>query len=326
MTLEPTVTNTENNHWQSVWRDPAELKPNPVNPRVITNENVHSLVESIQSGGVKVPLHITPDNVILGGHRRQRAAILAGVQSVPCIIRDIPPAEHLMFIIDENVQRASLSVIEEAEIYEKLLASSKSVQDLCRRNGLSPARVNGRLLLLKLPEPVRQMYHENKIPLKAAPWLTGIDDEDMVIGYAKLLAELIPLNKLQAQHKRFMEAKVVNANPPATSAHPVTQAAAPRRTKEPQEALLEQAAAPRRTKEPQEALLEVDSIEQIRDVYLEQPPFLVSSGKLAKISRQTCKECGNTDAARCQTCPLYLFLKALPVPTALEQLVQKQGV
>ena len=290
--------------WQTIWLRPDELTPHPDNPRLITDDSVRSLVEAIQANGVQIPLHVTPDGKILGGHRRHRAAMLARREELPCIIRDIPPEDQLAFIIDENVQRQSLSVIEEGEIYVKLLKTHKTLSGLCRAKGLSPSRVASRLQLMKLPPAVRELYHLAKIPLKAAPWLLEVEDEELMVYYANQLAEFVPLDKLQKEHASLLQQR--QAQPDLTIAEFVNQSPP---------------VAARRKQEPHEALLPVFTIREVREVYLQNPPFAASSTKLARVSKQTCDECGNTDEARCRVCPLYLFLKNLPVPSTLEMLV-----
>ena len=296
------------NDWQIVWLRPDELTPHPDNPRVITDESVRQLVEDIQTNGVQVPLHVTPEGKILGGHRRHHAARLARVGLLPCIIREIPPADQLAFIIQENVQRQSLSPIEEGEIYQKLLQTHKKVSALCRAKGLSSARVVSRLQLMQLPKPVRDLYHQAKIPLKAAPWLLEVKQEELMVQYAQQLADFVPLAELQAQHAALL----ARSRTPANNAESAV-IAEPVKLPPP---------IARRTKEPHEALLPVFTITEVREVYLQNPPFTASSTKLARVSKQTCDECGNVDQARCRVCPLYLFLKNLPVPSTLELLAR----
>ncbi len=296
---------TQSTDWQVIWLRLDELTPHPDNPRVITDDSVKALVESIQTNGIQIPLHVTPEGKILGGHRRHHAARLLRLEQAPCIIRDIPPEDQLAFIIDENVQRLSLSVIEEGEIYLKLLKIHKNVSALCRAKGLSAQRVASRLQLLKLPPAVRDLYHLAKIPLKAAPWLLEVEDEELIVYYANQLAEFVPLAQLQKEHAAVLAQR--NAPTDVTITAPVRQSPP---------------APARRSKEPHEALLPVFTIREVREVYLQNPPFASSSTKLAHVSKQTCDECGNTDEARCRVCPLYLFLKNLPVPSTLETMVR----
>lgn len=286
---------------QVIHLSPHELLPHPKNPRVIDDDSVKTLVESIMANGVQIELHITPEKVILGGHRRHHAAILARQETVPCIVRDIPPEGQLRFIIDENIERKSLSPIEEGRIYQELLQEYRTMQNLIRATGFPLARVQNRLLLLRLPTDVQRMYHEAKLPLKAAPWLLEVKDEARITAYAVRLCALEPLTRLQKEHAARLK-----------HSQGETEHNVPRTPVE----------TPRRTKAPHEALLPVEQISEIRAIYWQNPPFSASSTKLANVSRQTCQDCGNTDQAVCQRCPLFLFMKHLPVPSALEQLVK----
>lgn len=294
------MENTEQ-QWQIVMLPLGLLTPHPENPRIITDDSVRELVESVQTSGIQIPLHVTSDGLILGGHRRHRAAQLARLEEVPCVVRDIPPEDQLAFMIDENVQRASLSPIEEAQVYRKLLVTHKTVQQLCRVKGFKVARVTTRLAMLKLPETVQQMYHENKLPLKALPWLIEITERDanLTIQYAERLANFVPLEQLKAEETARQNSTPLAPAPiPECDTRPVKL---------------------KREKSPREALLEVFNIKDLRSVYWQAPPFLTNSGRIADVSRDTCQECGNTDEAKCRVCPLYLFLKNLPVPATVAQ-------
>jgi ParB/RepB/Spo0J family partition protein len=307
---QSTPTTEDLEEWQVVWCHVTELTPHPENPRVITPDSVAKLAESIRANlkegarkGVKVPLHITPDKMILGGHRRHQAAQIAGQEWLPCIIRDIPRAQQLAFMIEENVERQSLSPIEEAQVYEKLVIEYSTVAGLCREKGLSATRVNSRLTLLKLPVFVQDLYHQLKLPLKVAPWLTTVKDEPLCINYATRISEGTNPAKLQEEHAAYLRRLEAPVQPP-------TAPLAPKPTSK----------STPRTQQPHVLLRDVQTPDDARAVYLQGPVFTVSSTKAANVSRKVCQDCGNTSPQVCQSCPLFAYLKALPEPSALEKL------
>src|SRR3989344_9047142 len=100
------------------------LQANPLQPRgVINPEHLQDLVDSLRKHGVLEPLVIaeTPAGYqIIAGERRWRAAKLAGLQTVPAIIKETTPSEMLEMAIIENVQRVDLNPMDRAKAFEKL--------------------------------------------------------------------------------------------------------------------------------------------------------------------------------------------------------------
>lgn len=108
--------------------DPRELIPNPRNPRTDLGD-LDELTASIRQGGVLEPLIVAPSQVgghmVLLGHRRREAAIAAELAAVPCIVRadyTTKDAEQLADILAENLHRADLTPVEEADGYAQLAA------------------------------------------------------------------------------------------------------------------------------------------------------------------------------------------------------------
>ena len=102
-----------------------QLQPNPLQPRgAITPESLVDLVDSIKEHGVLEPLVVakTPAGYqIIAGERRWRAAKLAGMTHVPCIIRETTPKGMLEMALVENVQRVDLNPLDRAKGFERLL-------------------------------------------------------------------------------------------------------------------------------------------------------------------------------------------------------------
>ena len=145
----------------------ANLAPNPDNPR----KNLGDLTElsaSIASQGVQQPLVVTPADkqgrhTIIMGHRRYAAAIKAGLDTLPCIVRQAGQQEQAELMLVENVQRAGLTPIEEAKGYARLLDLGESEDQMAKATGRSRTTVRRRLKAASLAPgllPDRQVSFE----------------------------------------------------------------------------------------------------------------------------------------------------------------------
>ncbi len=162
------------------------LEPNPNQPRKhFDPERLRELADSIQAQGIIQPIVVTtlpergPDQPrfqILAGERRWRAAQLAGLHSVPVVVRDTPEAERLELALVENLQRADLDPIEEARAYEALLELHGYTQaELATRVGKDRSTIANAMRLLKLPDKVQDMVVEGKLAMGHARALLGLD-------------------------------------------------------------------------------------------------------------------------------------------------------
>jgi ParB family chromosome partitioning protein len=89
------------------------LSPNPLNPRgAVDGPGLDELAASIRAQGVLQPLLITPDGVVVAGHRRLAAARIAGLDEVRVVVRDLDPVQQQEIMLVENLQRQDLSAIE----------------------------------------------------------------------------------------------------------------------------------------------------------------------------------------------------------------------
>ena len=136
------------------------LQANPLQPRgIITPESLVDLVDSIKEHGILEPLVIakTPAGFqIIAGERRWRASKLAGMKTVPVIIKETSPQGMLEMAIVENVQRSDLNAIDRAKAFERLLSEfTLSNSEIAQRIGKSPAYVSNSLRLLSLPDALK---------------------------------------------------------------------------------------------------------------------------------------------------------------------------
>src|SRR6266498_1897822 len=154
-----------------------DLRPNPLNPRgELHVAGLDELADSIRTQGVLQPLLVTPGGVVVAGHRRLAAALLAGLSEVPVVVRDLDAVQQQEIMLVENLQRQDLSAVEEARAYRRILDEGHTTAQLARRIGVPSARINARLVLLKLDEQVQWMFHRGDLPLSLATVLARLAD------------------------------------------------------------------------------------------------------------------------------------------------------
>lgn len=155
-----------------------ELAPNPMQPRRQFDEvALQALAESIRQHGMLQPVTVReaepapfPENIrsasfeIIAGERRWRAARMAGLTKIPCVIRRADRKESAELALIENLQRRDLGYFEEAEaIRTLLLMTSLSQAEMAARLSLSPSALSNKLRLLRLTQEERQLIAENDL-------------------------------------------------------------------------------------------------------------------------------------------------------------------
>ena len=143
-----------------------ELSPTPVQPRRrFDDEALAELSESIKTYGILNPLTVRLRGgkyELVAGERRLRAAKLAGLQEVPCILLDVNMEDASLIALVENLQRRDLDFIEEAAGINQLIRMfGMSQEEAARRIGKSQSAVANKLRLLKLPPDVLEALREN---------------------------------------------------------------------------------------------------------------------------------------------------------------------
>jgi len=159
----------------------TSLRPNARNPRRIFSEDeLDELTASLRERGmiqpiVARPVRGAPDAFeIIAGERRWRAAQRAGLHEVPVVIIEATDAESLQLAIIENVQRADLNPLEEAEGYRALMEDFSHTQDdIAKMVGKSRSHVANTLRLLKLPPSIRAYIFKGKLDAGHARMLVG---------------------------------------------------------------------------------------------------------------------------------------------------------
>ena len=142
-----------------VWLPAEDTSPNPVQPRKLFDEKaLEELSQSIKSYGILNPLTVRCRGgkyELVAGERRLRAAKLAGLEEVPCILLDVNMEDASLIALIENLQRRDLDFIEEAVGLSRLIRMfGMSQEEAARRIGKSQSAVANKLRLLKLPRDV----------------------------------------------------------------------------------------------------------------------------------------------------------------------------
>ena len=143
-----------------------DIIPSPVQPRQCFDEEaLAELSESIRSYGILNPLNVRLRGgkyELVAGERRLRAAKLAGLEEVPCILLDVNMEDAGLIALIENLQRKDLDFIEEAEGIQRLIRMfGLRQEEAARRIGKSQSAVANKLRLLKLPRNVLDALREN---------------------------------------------------------------------------------------------------------------------------------------------------------------------
>jgi ParB family chromosome partitioning protein len=163
----------------------GSISPNPLQPRrSFDPEALSELASSIATRGLIQPIVVRPFEQgyqIVAGERRWRAAQQARVHDVPVIVRTLDDSETLELAIVENVQRADLNAIEEAEAYQRLVGDyGHSVEAVGRLVGKSRSHITNLLRLLDLPQSVRDLVMSGELSMGHARAIATASDPEVL--------------------------------------------------------------------------------------------------------------------------------------------------
>ena len=178
----------------------SELRSNPYQPRQkFDQEKLVELANSIKEYGVLEPIIVTKSikgYEIVAGERRKKASELAGLETIPAIIKDFTDSEMMQIALLENIQRENLTAIEEAEAYSNLLKVLNVTQEeLASKIGKSRTYITNMVGLLNLPESVKNDILHGLISAGHAKILSKLENEELITE----LAEKIKLNHLSVR-------------------------------------------------------------------------------------------------------------------------------
>jgi ParB family chromosome partitioning protein len=158
-----------------------DIHPAPDQPRKrFAEAELEELAQSIRAHGIIQPLIVRARSdggfVLIAGERRWRAAQRAGLPQVPVVVQDISPKESFERALVENLQRADLNPMEEAEAYARLVSEHGYTQEqVAERVGKERSTVANSLRLLKLPPSVRQKVEEGALSMGHARALLALE-------------------------------------------------------------------------------------------------------------------------------------------------------
>lgn len=165
----------------------GKIVPNPMQPRAEMNQGeLEELAESIREHGILQPLIVTKtirdvnkgqdvEYILIAGHRRLQAAKMAGLKTVPAIIRDSTQQQKLELALVENLQRSDLNALERAKAFKRLHDEfDLTHQEIGQKVGKSRESVTNTVRLLSLPQDIQNGLYEGKISEGHAKMLAGI--------------------------------------------------------------------------------------------------------------------------------------------------------
>ncbi|MCK4642740.1 ParB/RepB/Spo0J family partition protein [bacterium] len=180
----------------------GKLLPNPEQPRKhFSEEKIISLADTIKKEGVISPLIvIKKDNtyLIVAGERRYRASKIAGLDELPCIVRDLHSDDILTISLIENIQREDLNPIEEAMGVKDILSKTGFTHEkVAKILGKSRVYVTNLLRLLTLPAVIIDLIANNKLSEGHGRTLVGMSDETALRFAKKVIENDLSVRKLE---------------------------------------------------------------------------------------------------------------------------------
>jgi len=168
----------------------GDIDPNEGQPRrTFTEDNLNQLAQSIREAGVLQPILVVETGSryrIVAGERRWRAARLAGLATVPCIIKEMDRRQQMEAALIENLQREDLNPMEEAAAIKALMQQCGYTQEAAaKRLGKSRPAIANVLRLLNLPQEVTDMVRKGALSAGHARVLAGLEDEARQIDLAR---------------------------------------------------------------------------------------------------------------------------------------------
>ena len=195
----------------------TDIQKNPYQPRKEFDiEKLHELAQSIKENGVIQPIIVRQSPVIgyeiLAGERRYRASLLAGLRSIPAIVKQLSDQEMMVQSIIENLQRENLNPIEEARAYESLVEKGFTHAEIADKMGKSRPYISNSIRLLSLPEQILSEVENGKLSQAHARSLVGLNKEQQDYFFQRIIEEDISVRKLEALLTEKKQKKIQKKN------------------------------------------------------------------------------------------------------------------
>lgn len=212
-TLEDTIVKEERNNATEI--ELSQIRSNPYQPRkVFDEEALNELADSIKVYGVVEPV-ILKKSVkgyeIVAGERRYKASKIAGLTTVPAIIKDFTDEEMMEIALLENIQREDLNPVDTAiSISNILQVKDMTQEEFSKKFGKSRSYITNLLGLLNLPKSVQELVKNGKLSMSHARCLSKIDDEEKVINLAnKIIKENLNVRDVEKMLSKKDDKKVI---------------------------------------------------------------------------------------------------------------------
>ena len=181
----------------------TDIQKNPYQPRKeFDGEKLDELAQSIKENGIIQPIIVRQSPVIgyeiLAGERRYRASLLAGITSIPAVVKQLSDQEMMIQSIIENLQRENLNPIEEARAYESLVEKGFTHAEIADKMGKSRPYISNSIRLLSLPEQILSEVENGKLSQAHARSLVGLNKEQQDYFFQRIIEEDISVRKLEA--------------------------------------------------------------------------------------------------------------------------------
>ncbi len=199
-----------------------DIRPNPYQPRMlIRDDELVELALSIQTHGVLQPLIVVREGdgyQLVAGERRWRAAKLAGLTTVPVIVKDLAPQQTLELALVENLQRKDLNPLEEAAAYRQLIEGfGLTHEEVARRVGRSRVAVTNTLRLLKATDTVKEALLNGRIGEGHARALLALEDPEAQVAALRIVLR----RGLTVRQTEELVGRIPQTRPSRSSARPV---------------------------------------------------------------------------------------------------------
>ncbi len=180
-----------------------EIRSNPYQPRkTFDMETLNELASSIKEYGIIEPIIVKKSikgYELIAGERRTKAAKLAGLTTIPAIIKDFNDQEMMEIALIENIQREDLNPIDEATSINNIIKLRGYTQEeFAQKFGKSRTYVTNILGLLKLPDDVKKLVEKKNISMSHARVLSKLEDDERVSNLAKkIITDEISVHELE---------------------------------------------------------------------------------------------------------------------------------
>ena len=202
-----------NDNSKVIIADINDILPNRFQPRIQFDENeILELSDSIKVHGIIQPIVVRPVGdkwEIVAGERRYKAAVLAGLDQVPIISKNLSDKDSAEIALIENIQRKNLTPIEEALSYKKILDMGYVTQEaLANKVGKSQPSIANKIRLLNLSDEVQEALLENKISERHARSLLRLkESKDQNYMLNKIITERLTVRKTDEEIQKYVNNK-----------------------------------------------------------------------------------------------------------------------